>query len=225
MIGELLGGRNAAIVDLGASDGVTSLELIEELGGKFSRFYVTDRRLHLRYERHEGSVRFLEPDGECVCAAGKWIVVYPPAVERGALDRLARWLAISRYRGRPFESGEISLLQPELIQMSLKDPRIVLVEHDVFEAWPRSPVDVVRIGNVLNRVYFPDAKIARALEQLFLMLDREGFLVVSENRVDDVEQATVFQKCGDGFRPIHDINRGTDIRDLVLGIRVENAGT
>src|SRR5579883_635066 len=74
---DLLRGSKPAILDVGASDGSTSLDLIRTLDGDFRRYYVTDLNLSARCGLDRGGIHyFLDNDGNCVLRASKRFIVY-----------------------------------------------------------------------------------------------------------------------------------------------------
>ena len=211
---RLAAGGGVRILDVGISDGATSLELIAQLGSRFASYYATDRTLRVRYEREGGVVRFYERNGDWICAATPWLVVYPPDEGTSVLHWWARRFE-RPIGGGGCEQGEVVLVQPELIRLAHMDSRVVVREHDVFNAWDGPAVNLVKVANVLNRIYFADSRIELALAQIHSALVDGGHLVITENRKAGREQATVFRRIKDRFDPEQVIGRGCDILDLV----------
>jgi hypothetical protein len=72
------------ILDVGASDGCTSLDLIEKLGRDFERFYVTDASLGVDVMEAGGATYFYHPPtGQCIMRVGAGLIVY--ADTRGSI--------------------------------------------------------------------------------------------------------------------------------------------
>ena len=203
------------ILDVGVADGSTSLDLIKRLGSRFDRYYVTDRSIQLRYERRGRVVRFYEDGGLCVCIATPWLVVYPQDAGTTLLHRWAR--RFLRPTGSNFdgEQGWLSLIQPDLRKLAGADPRIVIREYDVFSSWQGPALALVKVANVLNRCYFPDAQIQSALSRIYTALLEGGRLAIVDNRETDREQASVFVKIGNRFKQEEVIGHGCDISELV----------
>ncbi len=74
---ETYRGSRPVILDVGASDGSTSLDLIQELGSNFAYYYVTDLNLSVRcgYDS-KGVVYFVDQNGSCILRASERLLVY-----------------------------------------------------------------------------------------------------------------------------------------------------
>ena len=220
LLARLVSGGQPVIVDIGVSDGVTSLELIEELGANFAKYHVTDRFLAVDFVESGSSVLFFDKGGDCICVAGRWVVFYPEMRRHG---RILRWL----YPGVFGVEGadrtllrEQSLIQPQLLELAEKDPRIAVTAHDAFAHWPWEGAEVVKVGNLLNRAYFSDPQITSVLRNAHQALRDGGRLVVVENRgAEQLEQTSIFLRQGGGFILEQQIGAGTEIGDLALNFR------
>ena len=211
-----LAGRRPRVLDVGVSDGTTSLDLMTALGDHFDAYFVTDRYLSLRAQRDQrGRCWFYDDRGRCVLlATPRWVVnpLEPPAE---VWLRPIWWLMRRCRPSSATETLEASLVQPALGRRAANDPRITIRSWNVFEPWSLSSVDVVKVANLLNRGYFPDDAIRRALGNLWRALDLHGLLLVVDNR--EVEKSTLFRKTKAGFIEVDRLAAGTEIADLVLG--------
>lgn len=61
------------------------------------------------------------------------------------------------------------------------DPRVSYRVHDVFTAWPGDQPDVIKVANLLRRLYFSDADITRALCAIHESPAEGGHLLVVDN--------------------------------------------
>ncbi len=204
-----------AILDVGASSGSTSLALLDCLKSKRDRYYVTDLFLHIRCAIQNGVTYFYHPlDSRCIMCVSDWFIVYNDT--EGAVPPLGfiarRWIA----RAPDINSicaVTVSLLHPDLEERARTDPRITIHEYDVFERWPHEPVDIVKVANLLNRSYFSEADIVRALTNLKNALKPTGRIVVTENRHE--ERVSVLAKGPTGSLVIEkQINGGSEIAAL-----------
>jgi len=214
MLLEALRGRRPVILDVGASDGSTSLDLLGALGGEFEAYYVTDKAPRIRARAERGRTFFYGADGECVLVATPRWVAYPTAGARV-------WRPLLRLlHGEipPCDPGypEVSLVQPRLHEIARRDPRVVIRDYDVFRPWDGPAATAVKAANLLNRAYFSDGQIREALRNLWRALAPEGLLLVIDNR--GVEQASLFRRSAGGFVPAGKVRGGTDVQDLVLGL-------
>jgi hypothetical protein len=207
--------ENGVILDVGISDGITSLNMIDRLGDGFGRYYAVDRRLGLRCMEREGRTYFYDAStGDCFMITTDRLVIYR---DRKNLLFPLKWLSnflISRAPRYDRDSAkEVGLCQPRLVKLTKADPRVAVVEWNMFDPWPGERADLIKIANVLNRSYFSDGEITSALENLEGALKPGGRLLVVENRA--VEQWSLFGKRGSSFELVSEGSGGCDIRSLV----------
>jgi hypothetical protein len=209
---DRLAGSTPVVLDVGASDGSTSLDLIRALGDSFAKYYVTDRAVSVHVAAADGRAYFYDAGGACVLVRTPSWVLYPTASGAG-WDPLLRAL----HGGvPPFVPGlpEISLVQPALLERARRDSRVEIRAHDVFDPWRGATPDVVKVANLLNPAYFADDRIRAAIRTLGSALAVGGLLLVIDNR--DVEQASLFERTAAGFRLVARVRGGTDVEALVL---------
>ena len=195
-------GLQPLILDVGASDGSTSLDLIHTLGNNFDRFFVTDLNLSTRcgYDR-AGVLYFLDHDGKCVLRASKRFLAYSET--RGARFPLP-WIAKMLVAGSRRVTGwrEVLLVQPELVKLAADDPRITIKRYDLFTPWTGPAPNVIKVANLLNGKYFTDEQMAQAVRIQCANLAPDGrLLLVSED--DDIEKFSVFRKDASGMTLEH----------------------
>ena len=204
-----------SILDIGVSDGITSLELIERLGGNFERYFVADRQIDLLYRVKGNSAYFYDRNGLCILIATRRWVVYPQAGGWFPFGGIARALS---WRAPACDTGQVrvlSLLQPELLELTRRDSRIAVMTHDVLHPWPGPAVNLVKIANVLNPEYFPEALIRIALANIHGALEENGMLVVSDNRESGLECVSAFRKRGSGFTVVSMTNGGCRVAWII----------
>lgn len=194
---RLLAGSRPSILDVGASDGSTSLDMIQRLGDDFSAYYVTDRFLEVTALASGGRVYVYGPGGEAIMAAGTRLVAYDDMDGADPLSRIlaARLLAAAPPAGSG-GSLRVSLIQPALESLARKDPRIKIQPHDIFEPWPGPPLDLVKAANILNPCYFDQAGLEKALANLINALAPSGRLAVVDN--DPQESYAIYRHNGQG---------------------------
>jgi len=195
-------GSKPAILDVGASDGSTSLDLLRALGNDFAYYFVTDLNLFARCgSDHRGNIYFLDEQDACILRASKRFLIY--ADFRGAhfpLTFIAK-LLLDRYR-RVANWSNISLIQPELLRRAEIDSRIVVKRYDMFSPWSGEPPDLIKVGCLLYNGYFSDEQMKQALRIQCSNLAANGrLLLVSED--DDVERFSVFRKRPTGMELEH----------------------
>jgi hypothetical protein len=218
-IGYLASRRYAAppvMLDVGASDGVTSLDVMNAL--RHARYYVTDAHVNV-FSCARGNRRyFYAANGECILVTDSAWIVYPDVQHAvppfGAIAR--RWFV----RAPKLESGaeRITLINPRLRAMGADTVRVE--QYNVLDRWPGENADIVIAANILNRGYFSGVDLDRAIDNLVAALSSGGRLVLIDNRAtaggfDESEQATVFRSCDGALEIEHRIGTGSEVEDLV----------
>jgi hypothetical protein len=197
-VSDLYRGLKPVILDVGASDGSTSLDLIKALNGDFSRYFVTDLNLFASCgHSSRGVVYFLNSEGVCTLRASRRFIAYSET--RGArfpLSFLARYLI--SLSGDVHDWRKVFLIQPELISLAERDPRICIMHYDLYRQWPGDQPDLIKVANLLNPRYLSEGQIKDALTIQCSNLGINGrLLLVSED--GDVEKLSVFRKTPAGM--------------------------
>jgi hypothetical protein len=206
----------ATIVDLGASDGTTSLELFRRLPPGFATFVISDRYLHVGMRRFRWHTVLVDPfDSRCVLVFGRRVIAWP---QRSRLLRLAYAPLLRSAEEHPGRLREVSLLNPAVRALIASDPRVISAEHDVFELWEGPPPDVLEVANLLRRIYFNDEDITAALDALRRSLPEGGHLLVVDNPyLPGVDaRAGLYRRAGDRFVTVAMTDEVPEINDLVL---------
>lgn len=212
------------VIDIGASDGTTSFELIERLNGAFQRYYVTDKIQHIDY-RNVGEVSYFY-DRETkrpFLRASRWIVVYEDDDALPVLGAISRRLLA---RAPAYEEGSLehlSLDLPELRELAKRDERVSICEHDILQPWEGERAHIVKVANVLNPSYFSDEEATASAVNLKNALEEGGHLLVIDNRYDSgsylqprrmapepVERFSLFRKVGGRLELKESRNGGAD---------------
>jgi len=213
---QIPAGNLPAILDIGASDGSTSLDFIKLLGGAFKKYYVTDYNISCTWIEYKGYHFFFDHKNECFLAASGKFVFYP------ANKKLFNFLfgkKLEAIAGLP--KKELLLVNRELQQLQQQsNGRIQIRLHDVFQPWPLEKTNIVVAGNLLNRAYFTDGQIRTALGNCNQALEEGGLLVIIRNKLNEngteEERSGIYRKSGSRFIKIHEINGGVEINDLVI---------
>lgn len=199
-----------AILDVGASDGSTSLDIMRAV--PFSRYFVTDRNIEIRAMKRGETTWLYDAGGSCIMAASDRWVSYP--------DVEGAWFPFGGIARRLFaaapalDSGaqRIQLISPAL--RTLADDRIAIRRHDIFEPWAEPRVDLVIAANILNRAYFSDEQIVAAVANLVAATVDGGRIAIVDNR--DVESSSIFRANAGRVELEVSLNGGTDVEALVL---------
>lgn len=204
----------ASIVDIGASDGSTSLDLIRRLPA-FKSYVIADLYLDIYAGSALGHVLLYDGEGQCILAFGSRSVAWPK------LSRLVwflYWPVIAAARRHPERQRKITLLNPVVRSLMQNDPRIACQVHDVFQRWPGDRPDVIKVANLLRRVYFSDAAICRGLDALLASLPDGGHLLLVDNPyIKGISsRAGLYRRQGDRFIAVALTEEIPEINDLVL---------
>jgi hypothetical protein len=196
---EAYRGSRPVILDVGASDGSTSLDLIQELDSNFTCYYVTDLNLSVRCGHDpKGVVYFADRDGTCILRASERFLVYSNTSRAMLPFRLIAKVLLAKCR---YACGwrDLVLVQPALLRRTKYDRRVIVQRYDMFVPWTGSPPDLIKVANLLNNAYFSDAQIKKALQVQCSNLAPNGrLLLISEDQ--DVEKFSVFRKTPAGMQ-------------------------
>ncbi len=204
---ELVGFTGATILDIGASDGGTSVDLIELLGESFARYFITDRHLSVDVVEIKQCALFFDRADQCILIAGRGYVAYPGG--NPIVARLFRPM-IDKAR-RSSNRRSIQLLHPAVRRLVAEDDRVTVCEHDVFQPWEGPTPDVVKVANLLNRDYFSDDQLMDALRHLMHTVADGGHLFIIDSPADPLDTTArtgLYRRTGEslvavttGFRP------------------------
>ena len=197
------------VLDVGASDGMTSLDVIRRI--PFKKYYVTDLNVDIFYDFRDGTYYFYDTNFDCILVTTKWFVVYSDI--KGSLFPFG---LLVKYFFSKSVSRKDNLIRLELINPEVKklNGNVIIAKYDIFKRWTREKVDLVLVANLLNSRYFTNQQIINAVQNMIKALKEGGRLVIVENRGN--EQGTIFRI---EKRKIYDetnINGGTEIRNLIL---------
>lgn len=202
------------VLDAGISDGITTLELVQALEGRYVRVYATDLCLRLFMAEADGMCYVRRQSrGPCIMAVSPRLLFYESATNRGLLARIS-----SRVRAAmPAAAAEreVELVHPDLLSRTQRDARIRLMEWNVFGRWPAESVNVVRAANLLNRAYFAPEQLQAALVNLRQALVVGGRMLVVDSR-KSAENAIILEKTEAGWTSIARMGARCDV-EAALG--------
>lgn len=217
LVAEQLDLTDAVIVDIGASDGSTSVELIGRLG-RFRSYTIADLYLYLDAVRAGSHVLFYEPGGPLILVSGRRVVAWPSLSRpvRLAYRPLTAW---AEHRGR---RREVLLLNPSVQDLIARDGRVSYRVHDVFTPWPGERPDLIKVANLLRRLYFSDAQIRLALRALLESLGEGGHLLMVDNpRIPGIaERAGLYRRTDGRFVRVVTTRERPEIDELIVGTSV-----
>jgi hypothetical protein len=171
---DIYRGSKPVILDVGASDGSTSLDLIIALGENFSRYFITDLNLSsVRGSDRKGNIYFADRSGACVLRASRRFIAYadvehaPYVVARIAERLLAGHRQVSEWH-------DVPLVRPDVVRLADADARVTISQYDMFEPWRGPRPDVIKVSCLLDRRYFSDEQLRAALHTQCENLAHQG---------------------------------------------------
>jgi hypothetical protein len=211
---ELLDPRENVIHDVAVANGVTTVELLQNLqtGARPFRLIFSERNAAVGIT---GGIvkRMYSIDGEFL---GVYLADFLLAeVGPGRLRFLSRWIARFLEKPRPamFERT-ISLLDQRL-QEALKLGHVEQIPYDLFQSSIPDRFTYVRCMNVLNFAYFDEPALRRALELLIVSLREGGVLQLGRTTKRGVNRATFFRKTGNRVAVETAVNGGSELEALM----------
>ena len=212
---------DAVIVDIGASDGSTSVDLIGKLP-TFGEYIIADLYFHLTARRSGGRTFLFDQAGECI------LVVGPRAVAWPSLSGLVRWLysrRIARSVRPDVPVEQVLLLNPDARALMASDPRVTFRQHDVFTRWGEPRPTLIKVANLLRQLYFSDDMLRAGVASVLDSLDEGGyFLIVDNSRIKDMPpRAGLYRRTGDRFAVVEETPNRPEIGDLIESVRLPSA--
>ena len=130
---------------------------------------------------------------------------------------------ILKILSRPFANfGEIIYLaNRDAVSCANSRDDFDLIELDIFQAQAQlgaRKFDVVRAANILNRSYFSDDALQKAIRALHGVLHDGGILVVVRSSEFNKNNGSIYRKSGDQFEHVQDIGQKSDIHDIVCNV-------
>lgn len=212
------------LLDIGVSDGITTLEAVESLQRRCGVVTAVGIDLHCELVGRGGGLvtEYQSNRGDPVLARlGPFIMT----VGTGASPRqpFSRWLA-NRYlarrglRNKLQGQTRISLINP----LARANRSIRFAAHDIFvpnQEWT-DQFSIVRAANIFHREYFSEDVIRQIVRQLVSYLQEGGILLISRNFAPREspgceENGTLWRKMGDGLEPIAAVGEGSCVGELV----------
>ena len=217
--------RGLTFLDLGASDGITTVEAVRTLRRAFGsevHAFLTDLNLWLLRYRRGPIVEYRATNGEPIMARLGLFGIRLATQRRHALpdgNLLVRlYLQRERFRRSMELDARISLVHPS----ARSEPGITIMELDclVGDESLRGRIAAIRASNVLNLGYFPLSELARAIAHLHSYLRDGGCLLISRNNDESVcspENGSVWLREKGCFRWRQDFGSGSEIKSVVDG--------
>ena len=219
------------MLDIGASDGITTLDTVEHLRripGMSAHLTIIDQDVRLlAVQRGASTIYFTSSRRPLLVRRGKFALCLEPmeGLEGILFNRLAA--ALARRYARILEHADlgcarsIPLMNPAVVQC----PSIDVCEGNLFgprEEW-FGRFDAIRASNVLNLAYYSEARIQEAVGLVHRYLKDGGVFLVSRNWIQsqgEMEAGALWRKQGDRFLRVSELETLPEIAGLVDGFRL-----
>jgi hypothetical protein len=207
--------EHATLLDVGASDGSTSADLIEQLP-TFKAYVIADLHLYAEVATSRRHTAFFADDGDCFMVVGRRMIAWP-----GTSRVLGALYALLIRRAERGGRSKVLLVNPRARAIAERDDRVSFAVHDVFSPWRGPTPDVIKVANLLRRDYFNAERLVMAFQALLQSLREGGHLLVANNpRVAGVRwEGALYRKTGDRFTTVDQTESPLDVDDLVLSAR------
>lgn len=208
---QLAGRKSIALLDIGVSSGVTTLELIEAVGaaGIACEAVAADLSIHARLSASFAGYDVLDDaEGRILQLIGPWGVRGRPEREgwaTPAFECVGKLLRVAA--GRP---QAVQLVTPRLAGRA----GVEIVEQDVFSRradWV-GRFDLIRAANLLNLSYFDEDRIRGAFALLRTYLKPDGVLAVCRTEIESgVNNGTIFRVENNRLEPVVQLGSGSEV--------------
>jgi hypothetical protein len=209
---------DATIVDIGASDGSTSVDLISKLP-TFKQYVIADLYFHVTAVHSGRRCLFYDTNGSLILVAGPRALAWP------STSRMVRLLYRGceiRARASKATGTPVLLLNPAARTVIDADPRVSYRVHDVFTPWSGPRPTVIKVANLLRRLYFTDDVITSGLQAIGESLDEQGYFLLVDNvrRKGVPPRVGLYQRLGGRFRVVSETPDRPEIADLIDQVRL-----
>ena len=202
---------NGIILDVGASDGIGSLDAIKSL--THSQYFVTDLNTSIKHIEDGREHYFFDSSGKCILISSQRFVWYKDLHNAiWPFKQLAREIFSGAPRVDRVPYKTISLFNSEVIHR----PDVTAQNHNLFEPWGGPKPDLIIAANILNRSYFTDIELTQAISRLIKNLKGDGYLAIIDSRKQ--ERASLFCVVAGQLELLDSINGGAETQALTLSI-------
>lgn len=216
--------QDLRFLDVGASDGVTTVEAARALRRTFGQnvhVYLADVNLWLLRYRRGPVVEYRASNSEPIMVRVGPLGVRLARSRRGLAhpdtNPLAQlYLRCKRFRRAMRLDTQISLVNP----LSRSEPGLTVIELDCLRRDQNlvGRISAIRASNTLNLGYFEPMQIHRAVGHFHAYLRDGGCLVISRNAdgsSGETENGSVWIKEPDRFRWVADFGSGSEVKTPV----------
>lgn len=221
--------RPLRVLDVGCSSGVSTVELHRALtaAGVASEVVGTDLMTAARHVRRaDGCALLLDDDEQPIqVEVGRWAGSWrwPPrkvdlAVRPARVAR-AHWLLraeVDEFRAALHAEREGFRVTSVPLTSSLvaSEPGVTVVAEDLAAPTVPGAFDVIRAANILNPVYFGEARLREMIRVTLGRLADPGLLLITQT-IGGINHATLFRREQGAVQAVGELHGGNDVARLV----------
>lgn len=226
-------GQPIEIRDWACSDGLSTKEWAESLADRpIANLIGSDQGFHVVELRHNAQRWYFEHDGTPLQLVwGKLVIdLNREPSWRYPVNRLLFHWAQGQLKSNPAlaaktiadlqekdgQAAHLCLLHPEARQFSGAHGWLHFRPHSIFNPEP-SPVHALRTMNILNRGYFAEPLLAKAIACVHASLVDGGIWIVGRTDMHDLQRSAVsiYRKSSSGFTKLYEAAGGSEIDGLI----------
>ena len=200
---------NDSILDVGASTGITSLELMHKINFSFQKYFVTDYNLEIEYNIDDkNNYFFFDVNNQCILICNSFFIIY--ILESRFVQALFKKNINNQARKR---KEKLLLVDSKLKALISDNKNIEIRQYNVLEEWRGPKVKLVKAANIFNRTYFEDFQIVKGINNLKNSLLENGLIAIIDNR--NKEKSSIFRLESGNLLLDTSLNGGSDVEGLV----------
>jgi hypothetical protein len=212
-LAEIISAEPLIILDIGASDGTTSLDVMQAIS--FKKYYITDLNLYVYYRIAGRWTLFCNHKGQLMLAVCNQWIIYRDTKNalwpfRSVVERFFRTKKFFQSRS----DERIALINPGV--KAVLSERVCLAEYNAFEAWPGENADLIIAANILNHSYFSEDEIVLIMQNIKEAVKRPGLIALIDNR--KVEQSSIIKVTKTSAVIVSRVGNGSDVENLMLKV-------
>jgi len=201
------------VLDVGASDGSASLEIVQSID--FSHYFITDSNVFVHTAEDGKWTYFFTPDGCPILAASdRWVVYKEAADAFPPLGLISRKTFKSASLLFDDSTRKIELINPRVREIIGSD--VSFDPYNAMEQWEGGKVGLIIVANLLNRTYFGDDEMRKILNNLSAALEGEGWIVLIDNR--GTERSSILRVESRGVTVKDQVGGGASSEALALSV-------
>ena len=196
--------RKINIIDIGASYGSTSVELIKKLN--FHKYYVVDKNNCINIYKKKNNYYYFNDNGKLILFSNKFFLVYTDEI----IKKFSFFNFLFSNNNFYFKkSKNINLTHPDL----LNKKKIDVIKQDIYDDWNFEKGDLIILGNILNLSYFDKYQIINIFNKILKLCNDQCIIAIIDNR--KYEKSSIFRLSTKKLFIEKIINGGSDIHTLI----------